>query len=293
MNRLLFTTLLFAAAPAAAAPIPDPIREMLEQAQESELSAVAKVAKRVAPGSAEEVEAYVAERKAARQAAERERLASRGFFEGWKGEGALGGSYSTGNTNEIGFSAALDLRRRGLQWEHEIDLSFDYLETDDVTQRERYYAAYIGRRDLGDDWFFAFGLLSYERDLFAGIESRFTESLGLGYRLADTEDFSWTVEGGPALRQTEFSNGTSENNINLLGRTDLDWQITERLRFTEAAGFTFGGGNTSLYSRTAFTAELLEALSARLSFDVQHETDPPADEANTSTISRVSLVYEF
>ena len=53
------------------------------------------------------------------------------------------------------------------------------------------------------------------------------------------------------------------------------------------------GGNSSLFSKSAATARLAGDLSARFSFDVLHETEPPVGRERTDTISRASLVYGF
>ncbi|MGB3723227.1 MAG: DUF481 domain-containing protein [Pacificimonas sp.] len=281
------------ASPAFAAPIPAPIEGMIRAADPEERDTVVKVAKRAAADSGTEIDALVADLKAGEKAAQQETLANQGFFEGWSGEGALGGSFSTGNTDELGAAASLGLNKRGRNWEHDLKLAFDYQRTNGTTRRERIYAGYTSRRDLGGDLFFAFGLLSFERDRFSGIDYRFTESLGVGYRLADGDDFKWTVEGGPAARQTRFTDGRDLSNIDLLGRTDIEWKPSDNLTLTESAGFLLSTGNSSYFSKSAVTAKLLGDISARLSFDVLHETDPPAGREKTDTITRASLVYGF
>lgn len=281
------------AAPAHAAPIPDSIEAMIRSAKPGERATIVKVAKRAAADSAAEIDALLATIKAEEKANEEQRLAAQGFWDGWTGEGAVGGTFSTGNTDETGLSASIGLTKRGRIWEHDIQLTADYLETNGEARRERFYAGYTGRRDFGGDFFFAFGLLSFERDRFGGLDYRFTESIGLGYRIFETDDLKWTVEGGPAARQTKFTDGVTSNRIDLLGRTDIDWKITDTLRLTESAGFLASGGNSSLYSKTALTAQVLSNLSARLSYDILHETDPPEGREKTDTITRASLVYGF
>lgn len=46
------------------------------------------------------------------------KLADKGFFKGWGGEGALGGSFLTGNTDQKGFSTSLGLEKRNERWGH-------------------------------------------------------------------------------------------------------------------------------------------------------------------------------
>ena len=310
----LRNSLLLAALPlVCAATIPPDVETMLRTAKPAERATVASVAKRAAPDSAAEIDALIADLnrtaeisppqpvyiqlakvEAPKKKAEAaEKSDAPGFFSGWKGEGSLGGNYSTGNVDQVGFSSALKLNKRGEDWEQALNLSFDYLRNNGLTQRERVYASYQARRDLGTDWFFAFGLLSFERDRFAGISRRFTESAGLGYRLSDAKDFKLTVEGGPALRQTDFTDGRNLEKADLLGRTDLSWKVSDAVRITQAAGFVLSTENSSFYSRSALTTSIIDNLSFRTSFDLTHESDPPLGREGTDTISRASLVYGF
>ena len=55
--------------------------------------------------------------------------------------------------------------------------------------------------------------MSWERDRFTGFSSRFTQAIGLGYRVVDTPNLTIAVDGGPALRQTRFINGITDNSV--------------------------------------------------------------------------------
>ena len=308
---ILAAAMSIIATPAAAAAMPPEVEKMLRAAEPNERATVASVAKRSAPESADEIDALVSSLDAAtelakvqaaqvpeappeqQQVAQAEEKKDPGFFAGWSGEGSVGGNYSTGNTQQVGFSSALKLNKRDEKWEQELNVSFDYLRNNGVTQRERIYTGYQARRDLGTKWFFAFGLLSFERDRFAGIDRRFTESAGLGYRLSDTDAFKFTIEGGPALRQTAFTDGRDLSKADFLGKTDVNWKVSDTVRLTESAGFVLSTENSSYYSRSALTATIIDNLSFRTSFDVTHETAPPAGRENTDTITRASLVYGF
>src|SRR3546814_10340233 len=67
------------------------------------------------------------------------------------------------------------------------------------------------------------------------------------------------------------------------------WDITPRLGFSQDAS-AFLADNSSFVSTSALTTRLFGALSSRLSFDVRHETEPPAGSVKTDTVSRVTLV---
>ena len=146
---------------------------------------------------------------------------------------------------------------------------------------------------ISDLWF-AYGLFQWERDKFALLDRRFTESLGVGYTVLNMAPFSLVVDGGVALRQTQYITPDVEES-DVAGRVTAKfaWDIRPGLRFTEEAGGLFGGTTSTLYSRSALTVALAGALSARASFDVNYESEPPPGVESTDTITRFTLVYSF
>jgi putative salt-induced outer membrane protein len=44
---------------------------------------------------------------------------------------------------------------------------------------------------------------------------------------------------------------------------------------------------------TALTLKIVDAFSARLSYEVRHDTDPGADADKTDTTAKATLVYDF
>lgn len=288
---LLFLGLV-AATPAVAAPPPEPIVAMLRAAGDGQLDSVASLAKRTNPQSVAEIDVLVATIKAERAEAQQRQLASQRVWEGWKAEAELGGSLSTGNSEQKGVSGRLKLDKEGLHSKHHFNAAADFSESDGEPTRERYLANYQLDRTLSDN-FYLYGLLQWERDKFAGFLRRFTESLGAGWTIADSATARLDLQAGTALRQTTFIDSPDERNVNALTNLDFRWNIAPKTRLTEKAGAVFGGGNDTLFSRTALTAGLGGGLAARLSFDVTHETDPPLGRENTDTISRAGLVYSF
>jgi putative salt-induced outer membrane protein len=57
--------------------------------------------------------------------------------------------------------------------------------------------------------------------------------------------------------------------------------------------FYFGGGNNTSQSTTALTTKIVDALAARVSFDIKKETSPSPGAKKTDTASRATLVYGF
>ena len=289
----LTIAVLLVASQANPAPIPSETDRLIRAASPAQIDLVAAVAKTANPNSVAEIDALVASIKAMAAETRRQRLATQGFFEGWGGEGQVGGFVTSGNTEQSGFNVGLVLNREGLMWNHHFNALADFQKTDGETTREAFRVSYQLDYKISDLWF-AYGLLQWERDKFALLDRRFTEALGVGYTVLNRAPFSLVVDGGVALRQTQYITPDIEDS-DVAGRVTAKfaWDIRPGLRFTEEAGGLFGGTTNTLYSRSALTVALAGALSARASFDINYESEPPPGVETTDTISRFTLVYSF
>jgi len=283
------------------------IEAMLQEAgrtgDATTLASVVKVAKAEKPAEAQaidqlgirlmtDVQARAREAATRAREAEEARLASLGAFDGWSGQGEAGFGLTTGNTDQISALIGLKLNKEGLKARHRIAASLDYQETDGQLSRERSVVTYGFNYLLGQGLYLS-SSLGWERDEFAGFARRFTESLGLGYRLVERPGMTLDVDGGPALRQTRFTDGTGDDEFG--GRASLTWRWTIRDGFTASqdASIVSSDGNTTLISTSALTAKLTSFISTRMSFNIQSETDPLPGRRATDTATRASLVYSF
>lgn len=298
-------TRLLAQAPRPA--ISPEIEAMLQEAgrtgDATTLASVVKVAKAEKPEEAAaidqlgialmaDVQAKVREAATRAREAEEARLASLGTFDGWSGQGEAGFGITTGNTDQMSALIGLKLAKDGLKARQKIAASLDYQETDGLLSRERSVISYGLNYLLGEGLYLS-SSLGWERDEFAGFARRFTESLGLGYRLVDRPGMTLDVDGGPALRQTRFTDGTGEREFGARGSLTYRWTIRDGFTLSEDASIVTGNGNTTLISTSALTAKLTSFMSARMSFNIQAETDPLPGRQATDTATRASLVYSF
>jgi putative salt-induced outer membrane protein len=295
MRLLLAAALLAATQPAfAQSALPDSVRQMVEAAAKSgdqaKIDAVVAIAKETNKGADAEIDKIVADISAA-QAAEREaKLATAGFFENWTGSGQLGAAITTGNTEQKSFTAGLDLQRDGLSWRHRANALFDIIDNEGGTDQQRILAGYQIDYKFSDR-LYAFGRLEYEKNREAGIERRFAESVGLGWRAVAAERVTWDLEAGPALRQTRFVTG-DDNSFAVRGASRFLWQLSDSSAFTNDT-FLFWDDAGSVNNTTALTAKLFGSLSARLSVNLAWEEAPPLGLQKLDTTSRVTLVYNF
>lgn len=286
--------LLAAAAGARAAPVPPAVAAMIDAAagDPAALKTVADLAKKTNPDSVAEIDAQLAGIEKKNEEARLAKIDSEGVFEGWKGEGQLGAFGSTGNTDQSGIAAGLKLSKETRKWKHTLAGTVDYQKTDGVTTAERFFAGYDGNYKITPR-LYAVGILSWERDTFAGYDSRFSESLGLGYRLVDTPSVTLALEGGPALRQTSYTDGTSDSVFNGRLAGNFAWKFSPNGTFTQVASYFFGNGGNTVTSDTAITMKVWDALSLRLSFFLQNESEPQPGRLATDTTTRITVVYGF
>ena len=282
---------------------PDPIGNMLAaaiaSAKDADVEAVGKLAKETNPENAQEIEerllAYRAERKRLRDeaaAAERAKLAAAKFWQNWKGEGQIGASQSSGNTDSVGLSAGVALARKGIDWTHKFRAQADYQRTNGATSVERYLGEVEPQYRINDRTF-AFGLGRWEHDRILGYDTRWNLSGGLGYKVVDTKKMTLSLKGGPAFRQTDFVNGEEDTELTALAGLDFGWQISPTLRLTQVASTIIGEANGSTNSQTALSAKLTGALSARIAYSAQIDTSPPPGIEKVDTQTRFTLVYGF
>ncbi|MBU1346531.1 MAG: DUF481 domain-containing protein [Alphaproteobacteria bacterium] len=220
----------------------------------------------------------------------------------WTGEGSLGAGYTTGNTETSDFGLGLKLARETGDWKTSIEALADYGKTDGVETKNRAFVAGQMDRDFGERTF-GFGRLSYERDEFSGFESRAFAGAGLGYRILVGETTSWSVEGGPGVKFDEVREtvqpgpvivpGETVTSFSAIGASKFAHAFNDNVKLTNDTNVLYAETSTQLSNSLAVTAALAGALSARFSFNVRYDTDPPPGFEQTDTVTRVSLVYAF
>jgi putative salt-induced outer membrane protein len=291
------------AAPASSGALDPGIRRMIETAiaegDEATIASVLAVARLAAPESRPEIDAHEADwrtRLAARNArSEEERLAGlrrAGVLENWDGEVEAGATRATGNAPNFGLLGSVNLKRAGDAWTHELSARGEVQRTNGETTTERIFAAWQPNYRF-EEQAYAYGLAQYERDPFAGYDSRATLGGGLGYRPLIGRGLKLDIEGGPAFRRIKGIDGSDRSRIAARGSLDLAWRITPTLSFTQTAALFLEGGDGNLIANTALDTKLIGNLKARFSYNLQYERNPPVGTAELNTQTRATFVYDF
>lgn len=222
--------------------------------------------------------------------------------DGWSGEGSFSASASTGNTETSHVGLGVKLGYETGRWLYAFNTSADYGETDGQETENRFLIGGNVDVKLGDK-LFGFGQASYESDDFSGFESRIFAGGGLGYEIFDTPKTKWKVRGGPGFKIDEVrpvvtngvvtTPGETVESFSAIANSDFGFQFNDNVGLTNVTTALYAKESTQLTNVTALTATLTNTLSARVSFDVRHDTNPPDGFEATDTITKVSLVYKI
>ncbi|MDP5278518.1 DUF481 domain-containing protein [Sphingomonas sp. DG1-23] len=297
MRALLLVLPLLLANTAAEDPeIPSTIKSMLDAAiasgSEGDVAVIVKYAKAADPASADLVVKIASDWRNDRLAKANRRIREADFFDLVKGRAELGGYVSTGNTENVGLTAGIEVKREALEWRHKLRLQADYQESLSVVTRERYLAAYEPNWKF-DDRAYMYGAAQYESDRFSGFYDRVSLSSGAGYSAIRSPAVKLDVELGPAYRLTRFIDATKESNLAARGSVDFGWKLSPTISVTQNASAYLQDANSTVSSRSALLAKLFGPFSAQFSYTLQYESTPPIGRQTTDTTSRAALVVDF
>ena len=303
MLRPPVTPPLFMNLPPPPTELPRAVRDLagaaFEARDDEALKSIFKLARRTNPRAVAQIEALEAEYSArraeelARKAREKaEQLAAASLLEYWKGEVELGGSRSTGNTDSIAVYGAVRFEREGLKWRHLINGRIDFQRSDGDTTADRWKFSWQPNYKASEA-VFIYGLSQYERDRFLGFHDRYTLSSGVGWTLLSTPETRLSIQGGPAIRYTDYvdrrSRATGAGRASLAFR----WKISPTLSLSQDAAFYLEEGNRSATATSTLETRLIGALKARMSYDLQYEEGDISGRKPLDTTSRATLVYSF
>lgn len=288
--------LLLANADPSDIPIPPTIRAMLDAAiasnNDSEIAVIVKYARAVDPASGDAVARIADSWRVKRRDDQVRTIREASFVDLWTGRAELGGWKTTGNSDNTGLSAVIDLNREGIRWRQKFRAQADYQESANVTTREHYLASYEPNYKI-DDRAYVYGAAQYESDRFLGYYNRYSVSVGAGYSAIKTPRVKLDLELGPAFRDTSFTDDTQQSSAAARGSLDFNWKLTNGLSVSQTASAYVQRFNSTVNGLTALNAKLIGPLSAQLSYNVQFESTPPVGSVSTDTTTRASLVYSF
>ncbi|MEZ5778162.1 MAG: DUF481 domain-containing protein [Paracoccaceae bacterium] len=208
--------------------------------------------------------------------------------------GSLSATYSgaTGNTDTQDFAAGGRYQMRFGPWTHGLGFAFKYGEANSVKNEENAFVIYDVTRSFSDR-FYVFGVGRLEVDDFASNKKDAFVGFGPGYRLINTDDVAWRVQAGVGARYTELQNGVDDTEAAAILSSRLFYRISDTVALTNDTDILGSDVNTLFTNDIGVNFELGGALSTRIGYRTEYDTDPLPGLKHTDNTLNVSLIYSF
>jgi putative salt-induced outer membrane protein len=223
---------------------------------------------------------------------------------GVAGETSFAVTSRSGNTDSSDLSFGLKLRAETARWRNIFGGNYDWGTANDVDTKNRLAVTHEVARLLNHR-LYGFGRAAFEQDHFSGYDDRSVLGVGLGYDVLNSEQTTWSLQGGPAYRVDNVeprydpvtgalltpAEQQTSGGLNLGSRYSV--VVNDAVTFSDTADLTSSADTTTFLNSAALTTDLLGSVQARFSLDVLHDTSAPLGSDKTDTTTRASLVYTF
>ena len=229
-------------------------------------------------------------------------FAQTSFTDGFAGEASLTGGKTTGNTDTEDLSLGLKLAKDDGKWEHNVTALVDYGKAEGTKNKNRWALGYQLNRDLNDRTY-VYGSADYYQDSFGSFKDGYFIGAGLGYKVILPDPIGWNLEGGPGYRSqnarleindiVQSPNGEAsrrENEFAVRAASDFDYAINDNVSLYNDTELTWSDSDTYIWNEIGLNAQLMGDLAARISYRVDHHTDPLSGK-KTDTATRFGVVY--
>ena len=210
----------------------------------------------------------------------------------WAGTASLGYLATSGNTENSTLNTALEVGYTTGKWQHIANAFAIYASENELTTTEAYELGWKSERNLTDRDFL-FGRLDWRKDRFGGFDTQFSQSIGYGRRLINTDKHMLNAEVGVGARQSKAQDGTNVDETIFRGGAYYKWIFSETAEFRQDLTAEAGDENTYLESVTAVSAKLLGDLALVASYTIKHNTDVPPLTEKSDKYTALSLEYAF
>jgi len=210
----------------------------------------------------------------------------------WAGKATLGYLATSGNTDNTSLNSGFELGYNAVNWQHQFTAQAINATESNTTTAEAYNASWKSERNFSENNFM-FGRLDWRKDRFSAYDTQFSQTVGYGRRLIDSERHKLNATIGAGARQSDLIDGTSQSETIFRGGLDYTWTLNETAEFTQDVIVEAGEENTYLESVTAISAKLVGNLALVASFTVKNNSEVLPGIEDTDTYTALSLEYLF
>ena len=213
----------------------------------------------------------------------------------WAIKATLSIDLKQGNTDQIDYTAKVNIRRRGSTSRFLLDYIGNISKTNggdgslvETINNHRLNASYDYYKTRY--FFYTPVFFEYFRDAFTNIDSRITLGTGLGYTMIDDGRTELSFSGGPAFVKTEFVSVTVDQNSSestpaAVLRTNYDFELTKSIDFIARYNIQIGNKASGGYTHHIILTienEITGALDFDTSFIWDRTAHPTQAQDGTS-----------
>lgn len=198
----------------------------------------------------------------------------------WRTELGFSGTLKGGNVDEKGYSLDFEVARRTAMSRLSIDYRGSFDETAGVQTQESHRSNGRFDRFIGSSLYWTPVYIEYFRDRFQNIDARVTYGVFIGYYIADSKTFTWSISGGPGYQYQEFTTAPVGQDLTqetpaLLAESNLTWDITDDITYELSYQPQFTNDETGRYKHYLETGLKLD-VTAKLAVDFTYTWDRTA-----------------
>jgi putative salt-induced outer membrane protein len=211
---------------------------------------------------------------------------------GFTGSVSLRGTATDGNTDniDVGIGGRFGYFD-GLNG-NEVTLVYAYAEEESARSENSVLFGYDYTREIGASTF-VFGKAVYAFDEFSSVERDAFVSVGLGYRIFNTENLQWSVQAGPGYRSAENADGTDIEEVAFSVSSDYMTKFSDTLFLTNDTDVLASDSDTFVTNELGLNVPMTDTLALRTSILTEYRSDPQPGFQNTDNTFGVALVYTF
>ncbi len=211
----------------------------------------------------------------------------------WQGEGELGYTAASGNTDSTNLNASLGISRESGAWKHSASLDLIQAEADDEDSADSKVFRARSEHAYGETSYLFAGT-RYEDDKFSGFDFQASITAGIGRTFVDSEQHRFEASAGLGLRRLRdrFTREDEDDSI-VTAEALYEYRIGENATLSEKLLIESGDENTYTESETALSTRINGNLSLKLTYLYKRNSDVPPDTDKNDEIVTVSLVYGF
>jgi putative salt-induced outer membrane protein len=215
----------------------------------------------------------------------------------WSGEGALGFTSTSGNSETETLTAKLGINYKNNKWGNEFAIDTVRTETTDTDTGEstetanRYTITDKVTYDINESWFaFVNGL--YTEDEFSGFDNQYSITAGAGWKVINNDTTKFTIELGAGYKQDEFDSGETQDGAAGRFAEKFSHKFNENTSFNHSIVSEGNSDNVLTVMENAVNVKMSEKLSLKVSHQVKHNSDV-TDASNYDRTTAATLVYGF